>query len=93
MGEYHNILCLPGWDPDPAITTYCGFLWSLTLIPLETIKDFVNEEIRFVESRQTLYDIYFLILKDQGISYQSLRRSWIEEHSRQLDLFNADRSN
>ena len=59
------------------------------MIPLEIIKDFVNEEIPFVESRQTLYDIYFLILKDQRISYQSIRRSWIKEGSKQFELFNG----
>jgi len=59
------------------------------MIPYEIIKEFVNKEIRFVESRQTLYDVFFLILKDQGISYQSLRRSWIDEHSRQFELFNG----
>jgi len=59
------------------------------MIPYDIIKEYVNEEIPFVESRQTLYDIFFLILKDQGKSYQSLRRSWIDEHSRQFDLFNG----
>jgi len=59
------------------------------MIPLEMIKEYVNHEIPFVESRQTLYDVFFLLLKDQGRSYQSIRRSWIREGSRQFELFNG----
>jgi hypothetical protein len=62
------------------------------VIPLDLIREYVNDEIPFIESRQTLYDVFFLLLKDQGRSYQNFRRSWIDTNSRQLDLFNGYRS-
>lgn len=62
------------------------------MIPLQLIREFVNREIPFIESKQTLFDIYFLILHDHGTTYQQSRRSWLDYHTRELDLFNGDRS-
>jgi len=62
------------------------------VIPLELVWEFVNREIPFIESKQTLFDIYFLILHDHGRTYQQDRRSWLDYHSRQGNLFNGDHS-
>lgn len=62
------------------------------MIPLDLIRQFVNNEIPFIESKQTLHDIFYLILADHGITYQKMRKAWIEYDSRQLDLFNGDHS-
>jgi hypothetical protein len=60
------------------------------MIPLDLIREFVNNEIPFIESKQTLHDVFYLILKDHGIAYQKMRKAWIDYDSRQLDLFNGD---
>jgi len=62
------------------------------MLSLDLIRDFVNNEIPFIESRQTLYGIYYLILRDYRIPYRTAREAWIDYHSRQLDLFNGDHS-
>jgi len=64
----------------------------IDVIPLDLIREFVNREIPFIESKQTLMDVYFLILHDRGITYQNSRRAWLKYHECQLDLFNGDRS-
>lgn len=60
------------------------------MIPLELVREFVNREIPFIESKQTLFDIYFLILQDRGIPYQTSRRAWLKYGNNQLDLFRED---
>ena len=62
------------------------------MIPLDLIREFVNREIPFIETKQTLFDIYFLILHDHGTTYQNSRRAWLQYQDRQLELFNGDRS-
>lgn len=55
---------------------------------LKEIKDFCIDEIKGIEKRKAILDIFYIILKDQGKSYMALRTAWLKTKSRQLDLFN-----
>lgn len=57
------------------------------MIPTEFLKEFVNEEIKHVENRGLLLDLFYRILKEDGKSYLQVRKAWIEHNHKQLHLF------
>jgi len=54
---------------------------------LSEIKDFCIKELKGIETRNSILDIFYILLKDKGQSYIALRTAWIKTRSRQLDLF------
>jgi transcriptional regulator with XRE-family HTH domain len=69
--------------PDPAP----DLVYTAPMIPLPFIRDYCRQRITEDPDRATLLDIYFVILKSEGRSYAAIRAHWIDENSRQLDLF------
>ena len=57
------------------------------MIPTEFLKGYVTREIKFIEDRGVLLDIFYRILKADGGSYLQARKAWIEWDRRQLHLF------
>jgi len=57
------------------------------MIPISYLKEFVLQEIKHVESRGILLDLFYRILKEDGKSYMQVRKAWIKHNRKQLSLF------
>jgi len=54
---------------------------------ISEIKEFCIKELKGIEKKNPILDIFYIILKDQGQSYIALRTAWIKTKAQQLDLF------
>ena len=54
---------------------------------LNEIKNFCIRELKRIETRNPLLDIFYILLKENGKSYMALRTAWLKTNSQQLNLF------
>lgn len=54
---------------------------------LNEIKKYCIRELKEIETRNPILDIFYILLKENGKSYMALRTAWLKTKSRQLDLF------
>jgi len=54
---------------------------------LTEIKKYCIREIEGIESRHSILDVFYILLKENGKSYMALRTAWLKTNSRQLNLF------
>lgn len=51
------------------------------------MKEYCIKEIKTMGTYNPLLEIFYLIIQDQGKSYQSFRSIWIKDRKQQKELF------
>lgn len=57
------------------------------MIPIPDVKQYCIEAFKLIDEIGPILDIFYILLKDQGLSYQSFRIKWRQASERQLKLF------
>ena len=62
------------------------FGWRKAMMETREMKEYCIEEIKKMTGYEPLLDIFYLIIQDQGKSYQSFRSTWIKARTQQKEL-------
>jgi len=57
------------------------------MMGIKDMKEFCIKEIKGMGTYNPLLEVFYLIIQDQGKSYQSFRATWIRARKQQLNLF------
>lgn len=57
------------------------------MMGIKDMKEYCIKEIKGMGAYNPLLEIFYLIIQDQGKSYQSFRSTWIKDRKQQLKLF------
>lgn len=59
----------------------------IIMMKIKEMKEYCIKEIKLMGAYNPLLEIFYVIIKDQGKTYQSFRSTWIKDREQQMELF------